>query len=84
MRRYNPVCKTPSFSQIPFAHCVVGMVATATRTILESLDRLPNEDNRTKIAIIAFDVSLYFFSMAVSWVVALAYSLFSICFIVAR
>ncbi|KAI6116142.1 Sec23/Sec24 trunk domain-containing protein [Pisolithus sp. B1] len=40
-----------------------GMVATATRTILESLDRIPNEDERTKIAIIAYDTSLYFFSM---------------------
>lgn len=42
------------------------MVATATRTILESLDRLPNRDDRTKIAIIAFDVALHFFSIAVS------------------
>jgi protein transport protein SEC24 len=42
------------------------MVATATRTILESLDRLPNEDDRTKVAIIAFDTSLYFFSITVS------------------
>ncbi|EJC99351.1 CPII coat sec24 protein [Fomitiporia mediterranea MF3/22] len=40
-----------------------GMVATACRTLLESLDRIPNEDNRTKIAIIGFDVALYFFSM---------------------
>lgn len=43
-----------------------GMVATATRTILENLDRLPDEDGRTKVAIIAFDVSLYFFSLPVS------------------
>ena len=41
------------------------MVATATRTILESLDRIPDEDNRTKIAIVCYDVSLYFFSMTV-------------------
>jgi protein transport protein SEC24 len=40
-----------------------GMVATATRTILENLDRIPNEDDRTKIGIVCFDVSLYFFSM---------------------
>ncbi len=39
------------------------MVATATRTILENLDRIPDEDDRTKIAIICFDVSLYFFSL---------------------
>ena len=42
-----------------------GMVATATRTILENLDRIPDENGRTKVAIIAFDVSLYFFSMPV-------------------
>jgi protein transport protein SEC24 len=41
------------------------MLATATRTILESLDRLPNADDRTKIAIIGFDVALYFFSIPV-------------------
>jgi len=43
----------------------IGMVATATRTILENLDRIPNEDNRTKVAIVAYDTSLYFFSMPV-------------------
>lgn len=41
------------------------MVATAARTLLESLDRIPNQDDRTKVAIICFDVSLYFFSMVV-------------------
>jgi protein transport protein SEC24 len=40
-----------------------GMLATATRTILESLDRIPNVDGRTKVAVIAFDVALYFFSL---------------------
>ena len=49
-----------------------GMVATATRTILENLDRLPNEDQRTKVAIIAYDTSIYFFSMSVSFVLYLA------------
>jgi len=44
---------------------VSGMVATATRTLLENLDRIPNEDNRTKISILAFDTSLYFFSIQV-------------------
>ncbi|KAL5522661.1 hypothetical protein ACEPAG_8679 [Sanghuangporus baumii] len=50
---------------IDVSHSAVssGMVATACRTLLESLDRLPNEDNRTKIAIVCFDVALYFFSM---------------------
>jgi protein transport protein SEC24 len=39
------------------------MVATATRTIFESLERIPNADNLTKIAIIGFDTMLYFFSL---------------------
>lgn len=42
------------------------MVATATRTLLENLDRIPDEGGRTKVAIICFDVALYFFSMTVS------------------
>lgn len=52
---------------IDVSHAAIqsGMVATATRTILENLDRIPNEENRTKVAIVAFDVSLYFFSMPV-------------------
>ncbi|KAL9710273.1 COPII subunit [Leucoagaricus gongylophorus] len=50
---------------IDVSHAAVqsGMVATATRTILESLDRLPDEDQRTKIAVICYDTSLYFFSI---------------------
>jgi protein transport protein SEC24 len=40
-----------------------GMTATAARTILESLDRLPNQDNRTKVALIAVDTSLHFFCL---------------------
>ncbi|KAG8851385.1 COPII subunit [Tulasnella sp. 330] len=40
-----------------------GMLATACRTILESLERLPNGDDRTKVAIVGFDVSLYFFTI---------------------
>ncbi len=42
-----------------------GMVATATRTILENLDRIPDENSRTKVGIVAFDTSLYFFSLPV-------------------
>ncbi|KZV95863.1 putative ER to Golgi transport-related protein [Exidia glandulosa HHB12029] len=50
---------------IDVSHAAVqsGMVATATRTILESLDRIPNDDNRTRISLIAFDTALYFFSL---------------------
>lgn len=40
-----------------------GMVATAARTLLETLDRIPNEENRTRISIIAVDTSLHFFSL---------------------
>lgn len=40
-----------------------GMVATAARTILESLDRLPNADGRTKVSIIAVDTALHFFCL---------------------
>lgn len=50
----------------PNPNIYIGMVATACRTLLESLDRIPNQDGRTKVAIIAFDVALYFFSIAVS------------------
>ncbi|KAN0084376.1 Sec23/Sec24 trunk domain containing protein [Tylopilus felleus] len=50
---------------IDVSHVAVqsGMVATAMRTILENLDRIPNDDDRTKVAFVAFDTSLYFFSM---------------------
>ncbi|KAF4564728.1 COPII subunit [Pleurotus pulmonarius] len=50
---------------IDVSHAAVqsGMVATATRTILENLDRIPDEDGRTKISIICYDTSLYFFSI---------------------
>lgn len=37
---------------------------TVCRALLESLDHIPNEDNRTKISIITFDTALHhFFSM---------------------
>ncbi|KAF9525046.1 CPII coat sec24 protein [Crepidotus variabilis] len=50
---------------IDVSHAAVqsGMVATATRTILENLERIPDEGERTKISIICYDTSLYFFSM---------------------
>lgn len=54
------------FSDVLNSSHKIGMVATATRTILENLDRLPNEDQRTKVAIITYDTSVYFFSMSVS------------------
>lgn len=41
-----------------------GMLATAARTLLESLDRLPNGDGRTKISIIGVDSALHFFKLS--------------------
>ncbi|KAL1900379.1 COPII subunit [Ceratocystis pirilliformis] len=40
-----------------------GLVATAARTILDSLDRIPNADRRTRLGFIAFDSSLHYFSI---------------------
>lgn len=39
------------------------MLATATRTILDSLERLPNDENRTRVAIITVDSSLHFYNL---------------------
>lgn len=41
------------------------MVATAARTILESLDRLPDDDGRAKICLIGIDTVLHFFTLTV-------------------
>lgn len=51
--------------RLTYDYFIAGMLATATRTILESLDRLPNADNRTKVAIIGFDTALHFFCVPV-------------------
>ncbi|KAJ3127695.1 COPII subunit [Nowakowskiella sp. JEL0407] len=40
-----------------------GMVATAARTILDTLDMLPNEENRTRVAVITVDSSLHFYNL---------------------
>ncbi|KAI8354974.1 putative ER to Golgi transport-related protein [Mortierella sp. GBAus27b] len=40
-----------------------GMVATAAATILESLDRIPNDEGRTKIGIITVDSSIHFYNL---------------------
>lgn len=49
---------------VSFSAVASGLVATATRTILESLDRIPNKDGRTKIGIIGVDSSLHYFSVS--------------------
>ncbi|WFD35019.1 COPII subunit [Malassezia cuniculi] len=41
-----------------------GMVATAAKALLESLDSLPNVDKRTKVSIICYDARLHFFRIA--------------------
>jgi protein transport protein SEC24 len=41
------------------------MVAVASRTILDNLDLIPNANNRTKIAFIAVDTAVHFFSIPV-------------------
>ncbi|KAJ6555227.1 hypothetical protein B0H10DRAFT_2169644 [Mycena sp. CBHHK59/15] len=40
-----------------------GMVSTAVDAILQNLDRIPNTKQLTKVAIVCYDISLYFFSM---------------------
>lgn len=49
---------------VSYAAVQSGLVATASRTILESLDRIPNLDGRTKVAFVGVDSSLYYFSMS--------------------
>lgn len=41
-----------------------GMVATAARALLESLDAMPNVDHRTKVSVICYDARLHFFRIA--------------------
>ncbi|KAF9351886.1 COPII subunit [Mortierella sp. NVP85] len=45
----------------PAVQC--GMVATAATTILESLDRIPDDEGRTKIGIITVDSSIHFYNL---------------------
>lgn len=40
-----------------------GLVATAATTILETLDRIPNKDDRTRVGFIAVDSSLNYFNI---------------------
>jgi len=40
-----------------------GLLATSARTILNSLDRIPNADRRTRVGFIAFDANLHYFSI---------------------
>ncbi|CAN6624902.1 protein transport protein Sec24p [Trichomonascus vanleenenianus] len=40
-----------------------GLLATAARTIKDSLDKLPNKDGRTRVGFIAVDSALHYFSI---------------------
>ena len=46
---------------VSYAAVTSGLLATSARTILESLDRIPNADRRTRIGFMAVDSSLHYF-----------------------
>lgn len=48
---------------VSYASLANGLVATAARTILDSLNRIPNADRRTRLAFLAVDSSLHYFSV---------------------
>lgn len=48
---------------VSFAAVSSGLLATAARCILESLDRIPNANKRTRLAFLAVDSSLHYFSI---------------------
>lgn len=48
---------------VSYAAVTNGLLATSARTILESLDRIPNADRRTRVGFLAFDSSLHYFSI---------------------
>ncbi|KAK3724482.1 COPII subunit [Vermiconidia calcicola] len=48
---------------VSYAGVTSGLLATAARCILESLDRIPNTDRRTRLGFMAVDNSLHYFSI---------------------
>lgn len=48
---------------VSFAGVTSGLLATAARCILESLDRIPNTDRRTRLGFMAVDGSLHYFQI---------------------
>ena len=48
---------------VSYAAVTNGLLGTAARTILESLDRIPNADRRTRVGFMAVDQSLHYFSI---------------------
>ncbi|KAM0627317.1 hypothetical protein ACHAPW_007960 [Verticillium nonalfalfae] len=48
---------------VSYASVSTGLLATSARTILDSLNRIPNADRRTRLGFIAVDSSLNYFSI---------------------
>ncbi|KAI9676864.1 MAG: COPII subunit [Caeruleum heppii] len=48
---------------VTYAAVTSGLLATSARTILESLDRIPNADRRTRVGFMGVDSSLHYFSI---------------------
>lgn len=48
---------------VSFAAVTSGLLATSARCILESLDRIPNADRRTRLGFMAADSALHYFSI---------------------
>ena len=48
---------------VSYAAVTSGLLATSARTILESLDRIPNADRRTRLGFMGVDSSLHYFSI---------------------
>ncbi|KAJ9665203.1 COPII subunit [Coniosporium apollinis] len=48
---------------VSYAAVANGLLATSARCIMESLDRIPNADRRTRLGFMAVDSSLYYFSI---------------------
>ena len=48
---------------VSYASVTSGLLATSARCILESLDRIPNADRRTRVGFMAVDSSLHYFAI---------------------
>ena len=48
---------------VSYAAVSTGLLATSARTILDSLNRIPNADRRTRVGFMAVDSSLHYFSI---------------------
>ncbi|KJZ72387.1 Protein transport protein sec-24 [Hirsutella minnesotensis 3608] len=48
---------------VSYAAVSNGLLATSARTILDSLNRIPNADRRTRLGFLAVDASLHYFSI---------------------